>query len=65
MGDPEFLTPDEVAELLRCRPEKIYRLCGRGEIPSFRVGGRRLIDRKDLNDHIEKLKRQSPSRDSK
>lgn len=56
MDDPRFLTPDEVAELLRCRPEKIYRACASGEIPSLRHGGRRLIERTDLEAYIAQLK---------
>jgi excisionase family DNA binding protein len=51
-----YLTPDEVAELLRCQPEKIYRLCASGELPSLRFGGRRLIDRADLDAYIASLK---------
>lgn len=53
---PEYLLPDEVATLLRCRPEKIYRLCATRELPSIRFGGRRLIDRKDLDKYIASLK---------
>jgi excisionase family DNA binding protein len=55
-ASPQYLTPDEVAGLLRCNPEKIYRLCSSGQLRSLRFGGRRLIDRDDLNDYIEQLK---------
>jgi excisionase family DNA binding protein len=50
--EQRFLTPDEVADLLRCRPEKIYRILGTKELPSIRLGGRRLIERTDLEAYI-------------
>src|SRR5262249_33755414 len=34
----EFLTADEVADLLRLRREYVYELARQGEIPSIRVG---------------------------
>lgn len=52
-AEPQYLTPDEVADLLRCNPEKIYRICGEGKLRSFRFEGRRLIDRKDLDAYIQ------------
>jgi excisionase family DNA binding protein len=41
---PAFLTVDELAAVLRCQPEKVYRLAARGELPSYKVEGRRLFD---------------------
>ena len=40
---PTFLTVDELAAILRCQPEKVYRLAARGELPSYKVEGRRLF----------------------
>jgi excisionase family DNA binding protein len=40
---PAFLTVDELAGILRCQPEKVYRLAARGELPSYKVEGRRLF----------------------
>lgn len=40
---PTFLTVDELARILRCQPEKVYRLAARGELPSYKVEGRRLF----------------------
>jgi excisionase family DNA binding protein len=40
---PTFLTVDELAAVLRCQPEKVYRLAARGELPSYKVEGRRLF----------------------
>lgn len=40
---PTFLTADELALVLRCQPEKVYRLAACGELPSYKVQGRRLF----------------------
>jgi excisionase family DNA binding protein len=40
---PIFLTADELAAVLRCQPEKVYRLAACGELPSYKVEGRRLF----------------------
>ena len=50
---PTFLTADELAEILRCQPEKVYRLAARGEIPSYKVEGRRLFDRGEVAAWLE------------
>lgn len=46
---PAFLTVDELAAILRCQPEKVYRLAARGVIPSYKVEGRRLFDPLDVS----------------
>ncbi|HZT85694.1 MAG TPA: helix-turn-helix domain-containing protein [Gaiellaceae bacterium] len=45
---PTFLTVDELASVLRCQPEKVYRLAARGQLPSYKVEGRRLFDRGEV-----------------
>jgi excisionase family DNA binding protein len=45
---PTFLTADELAVVLRCQPEKVYRLAARGELPSYKVEGRRLFDQGEV-----------------
>ncbi len=45
---PAFLTVDEVAGVLRCQPEKVYRLAARGELPSYKIEGRRLLERSEF-----------------
>jgi excisionase family DNA binding protein len=50
---PRFLTVDELAELLRCAPEKVYRLAARGELPSYKVEGRRLFDEAEVARWLE------------
>lgn len=42
--DQRFLTPDEVASLLRVSSEAVRRLLRRGEIPAIRVGRAWRID---------------------
>jgi excisionase family DNA binding protein len=45
---PTLLTVDELAAALRCQPEKVYRLAARGDIPSYKVEGRRLFDQGEV-----------------
>jgi len=45
---PTFLTADELAAILRCQPEKVYRLAAHGELPSYKVQGRRLFDESEV-----------------
>lgn len=45
---PTFLTVDELAAVLRCQPEKVYRLAARGELPSYKVEGRRLFNQAEI-----------------
>ena len=45
---PTFLTVDELAAVLRCQPEKVYRLAARGELPSYKVEGRRLFNEAEV-----------------
>jgi excisionase family DNA binding protein len=45
---PAFLTVDELAGVLRCQPEKVYRLAARGELPSYKIEGRRLFAEDDV-----------------
>ncbi len=39
--------------MLRCQPEKVYRLAARGELPSYKVEGRRLFDRAEVAAWLE------------
>jgi excisionase family DNA binding protein len=51
-----FLTVDELAAVLRCQPEKVYRLAARGELPSYKVEGRRLFDQGEVAAWLERQK---------
>ena len=48
MGD-EYLTIDQVAELLKVSSKTIRRLVTRDEIPGFKVGGQWRFRREDID----------------
>lgn len=50
---PAFLTVDELAGVLRCEPEKVCRLAARGELPSYKVEGRRLFNEAEIARWLE------------
>lgn len=50
---PTFLTADELALVLRCQPEKVYRLAASGELPSYKVQGRRLFEQGEVARWLE------------
>ena len=50
---PTFLTADELASVLRCKPEKVYRLAASGELPSYKVEGRRLFEQGEVARWLE------------
>jgi excisionase family DNA binding protein len=49
---PELLTVPEAAELLRCKPQRIYELISDGRLAGVMDGGRRLIRRVDVDAHL-------------
>lgn len=53
---PTFLTVDELAAVLRCQPEKVYRLAARGELPSYKVEGRRLFSDSEVATWLQQRK---------
>jgi excisionase family DNA binding protein len=58
---PTFLTADELALVLRCQPEKVYRLAARGELPSYKVEGRRLFDQGEVVRWLESRRVVTPA----
>ena len=58
---PTFLTADELAVVLRCQPEKVYRLAARGELPSYKVEGRRLFDQGEVVRWLESRRVAAPA----
>lgn len=50
---PTLITVDELADVLRCQPEKVYRLAARGELPSYKVEGRRLFNQDEIARWLE------------
>jgi excisionase family DNA binding protein len=53
---PTLITVDELAAVLRCQPEKIYRLAARGELPSYKVEGRRLFSEAEVAQWLDHRK---------
>lgn len=46
---PEFLTPAEVAAILRVSPMTVYRLIHFGELEAIRVGRSFRVDTRDVH----------------
>ena len=53
----EFLSLEEVADLLGVTYQLIYRLVRGGEMPAVRLGKLYRVSRKDLDAYLEKSKR--------
>lgn len=56
-GPPEFMTVKEVAARLRVTEVTVYRWIGEGKLASTKVGGKRLIASKAVDDMIESGKK--------
>ena len=48
-----FITVDELAAVLRCQPEKVYRLAAHGQLPSYKLEGRRLFSQTEIAQWLE------------
>jgi excisionase family DNA binding protein len=53
---PTLITVDELATVLRCQPEKVYRLAAHGELASYKVEGRRLFSEAEVAQWLEQRK---------
>lgn len=52
--DPEqLLTPRETAEIMRCSPDYIWKLCRSGRLRHLRKGRLILIRRRDISGYID------------
>ena len=49
----ELLSLTEAAEMLRCKPQRIYQLRSTGRLPRTVEGGRAIVRRSDLERLIE------------
>jgi len=49
---PEFLTVAEAADLLRCKPQRVYDLCSSGQLERFKDGSRVLVKRAEVIAHL-------------
>jgi predicted DNA-binding transcriptional regulator AlpA len=51
--ETELLSLTEAAEVLRCKPQRIYQLRSTGRLPRTVEGGRAIVRRSDLERLIE------------
>ena len=58
-GEPEVLTPEDVAELLHIDRETVYRMARRHEIPAFKVGTKWRFRRAGLRVWMQALEAQA------
>jgi len=55
--DKEYLSVEEVAEIMGVTSQLIYRLVRSGELPASRLGKLYRVSRKDLNHYLESTKK--------
>lgn len=48
LDDQALLTPQEAADILRCKKQRVYELHHSGRLPGMKEGGRLLFRRGDL-----------------
>lgn len=48
-----YLTVDQAAEYMACKPKRIYDLCSQHRIPFAKDGSRTLLRRGDLDAYLE------------
>lgn len=59
--DTEYMSLEEVADLLGVTYQLIYRLVRSGELPAIRLGKLYRVSRSDLDSYLERSKRTSQS----
>ncbi len=52
-GQSPFLSVEEAAEYLRCKPKRVYDLCSQRRLPFAKDGSRTLLRRADLDAYLE------------
>lgn len=52
----EYFSPDEMAEWIGIGRTLAYRLLSSGEIPSYKIGRRRIVSRSDVEAWLEERK---------
>jgi excisionase family DNA binding protein len=56
-ADAELFSTNELAGYLRCGVDKAYYLIRDGEIPSFKLGKKRLVKRTEAEKYVDRLAR--------
>ena len=59
MGEKEFLSLEEVAEMLGVTYQLVYKLARSGELPAVRLGKLYRVSRADLAAYLEDKKREA------
>lgn len=49
-----YMTVDQAAEYMACKPKRIYNLCSQHRIDFFKDGSRTLLRREDLDAYLER-----------
>ncbi len=57
-----LVSVEEAAHLLRVNRSTVYNLLGCGDLPSVKIGSRRLISRQALGAFIDRSEREGPAR---
>jgi len=55
----KWLTIEQVADYLQVSKEKVYKLCQRGKMPAYKLGGQWRFDRNEID---QWLRRQRPEK---
>lgn len=53
----KFLTVDDAADILRVKPQTLYKWICERKIPSYAVGGRTLFDEAELIEWVASTRR--------
>ena len=64
MGERTRMLPNEAAEYIGCRYDKLMQMVRKKEIPHYRIGRRVLFTKESLDLWIENQERQSIQGDS-
>ena len=59
MGEKEFMSLEEVADMLGATYQLVYKLVRSGELPAVRLGKLYRVSRADLNTYLEEKKREA------
>ncbi len=59
MSEKEFMSLEEVADMLGVTYQLVYKLARSGELPAVRLGKLYRVSRADLNTYLEEKKREA------
>ena len=59
MGEKEYMTLEEVADMLGVTYQLVYKLARSGELPAVRLGKLYRVSKVDLDEYLEEKKREN------